>query len=215
MPNCHHVVHAANNAQWATNLATHLRSDHVARGEAIPTNILNAHRLAMCPHCPPAGPEAYGPYARANVKRHAKRPASEVSYHPPPADPAELRPHAPPSQHAIVGLKRRFTREHLAEFFADKPLFDPTDEHRDKVFHEVFSQSMIWAPSTARADVGVTFGLVFELIEEDRGNLDAWKLLFSLPRMLLYPIKKGDGTTRAKQLQDRCRALLRGEFAML
>ena len=33
--------------------------------------------------------------------------------------------------------------------------------------------------------------------------------------MLLYPIKKGDGTTRAKQLQDRCRALLRGEFAML
>ncbi len=45
--------------------------------------------------------------------------------------------------------------------------------------------------------------------------MHAWKLLFLLPRLLLYPTRKGTPLSGSEQLRARCAAFWRGEFVSL
>ena len=93
--------------------------------------------------------------------------------------------------------------------------------HRDAMFQEVMSRSLAWCPKGAVPHVAHIMSLAWGMVEANPDDIEAWKLLFALPRLLFAPFSRsmvddfGDKVNYTEQVRLRCAAFGRGEFAQL
>ena len=98
---------------------------------------------------------------------------------------------------------------------------DGLNLHRDAMFHEVMSRSLAWCPKGAVPHVAHILSLAWGMVEANPDDIEAWKLLFALPRLLFAPFSRcmvddlGDKVNYTQQVRLRCAAFGRGEFAQL
>ena len=98
---------------------------------------------------------------------------------------------------------------------------DGLNLHRDAMFHEVMSRSLAWCPKGAVPHVAHILSLAWGMVEANPDDIEAWKLLFALPRLLFAPFSSrmvddlGDKVNYTQQVRLRCAAFGRGEFAQL
>ena len=98
---------------------------------------------------------------------------------------------------------------------------DGLNLHRDAMFHEVMSRSLAWCPKGAVQHVAHILSLAWGMVEANPDDIEAWKLLSALPRLLFAPFSRcmvddlGDKVNYTQQVRLRCAAFGRGEFAQL
>ena len=98
---------------------------------------------------------------------------------------------------------------------------DGLNLHRDAMFHEVMSRSLAWCPKGAVPHVAHILSLAWGMVEANPDDIEAWKLLLALPRLLFAPFSRcmvddlGDKVNYTQQVRLRCAAFGRGEFAQL
>ena len=160
---------------------------YVARSETL------KRHAKECPNKPSTTPVANKP-STTPVATHVQSPARLLAraLTQPAQSTALLAQSATPAQAAAptrTSLNTNTFKAALEAWAADKPLIDHTEEHLDRIFHEVFSSSLLNVSNSCRIDAGTTIGLVFELVAADRGYEPAWKLPFALPRMLVSPVQ--------------------------
>jgi hypothetical protein len=93
---------------------------------------------------------------------------------------------------------------------------DGLNLHRDAMFHEVMSRSLAWCPKGAVPHVAHILSLAWGMVEANPDDIEAWKLLFALPRLLFAPFSRrmvddfGDKVNYTQQVRLRCAAFGRG-----